>query len=301
MAKLFQGAITALVTPFTESGAIDFDALGVLIDRQAKAGVSGVALLVSTGEWPTVRTEEARRLICHAVARAGGRMQVIAGLGSNDTARTVEAAQEAADLGVDGFLVTCPYYNKPTQAGLYEHHMRLADAAAKPLILYNIAGRSGVNIATDTMLRLARHDNIAGVKEASGDLDQIMDVIAGAPANFSVLAGDDVMTFAMMAHGGSGVITTVGNLAPQDMVALTKALDAGDLPAARRLQNRLVPLMRGCMLETNPIPVKTALAWKGLVAESFRLPITPMQPENRARWRALLEDYGFLERAEAAA
>jgi len=301
MPKIFEGAITALATPFTESGAIDFDALGVLIDRQAKAGVAGIALLVTTREWPTVRTEEARRLIRHAVARARGRMQVIAGLGSNDTSRTVEAAHEAADLGLDGFLVTCPYYNKPTQAGLYEHHMRLADAAPKPIILYNIAGRSGVNIASDTMLRLARHGNIAGVKEASGNLDQIMDVIAGAPAGFSVLSGDDSMTFALMAFGGAGVISTVGNLVPEDTVALAAALQEGDLVTARRLHSRLLPLMRGCMMETNPIPVKTALAWKGLIRETFRLPITPMQPENRPRWRALLEDYGFLERAEAAA
>ena len=208
MPKIFQGAPTALATPFTDTGAIDFDALGVLVDRRADAGASGIALLVSTGEWPTVRTEEARRIIRHAVARANGRMQVIAGLGSNDTARTVEAAQEAAGLGLDGFLVTCPYYNKPTQAGLYEHHMRLADAASKPLILYNIAGRSGVNIATDTMLRLARHEMIAGVKEASGDLDHIMDVIAGAPEDVSVPAGDDSVTSAMMAHAAAGGATS---------------------------------------------------------------------------------------------
>ncbi|MDA0662788.1 MAG: 4-hydroxy-tetrahydrodipicolinate synthase [Proteobacteria bacterium] len=301
MPQRFRGAITALATPFHDSGAVDYDALGLLIDRQLAAGVAGIALLVSTGEWPTVRTEEARRIIRYAVGRAAGRMQVIAGLGSNDTDRTVEAATVAADLGLDGFLVTCPYYNKPTQAGLYAHHMHLADAVKIPLILYNIAGRSGVNIATDTVLRLAQHDNIAGVKEASGDLDQIMDVIAGAPADFSVLAGDDSMTFAMMAHGGAGVITTVGNLVPEDMVALAAALDAGDLPTARRIHNRLLPLMRGCMIETNPIPVKTALAWKGLIRESFRLPITPMQPETRPHWRALLEDYGFLERVDAAA
>lgn len=301
MSKTFEGAITALATPFTESGEIDFDALGGLIDRQATAGVSAIVLLATTGEWPTVRTEEARRLVRCAVDRAGGRLRVIAGLGSNHTARTVEAAHEAAGLGVDGFLVACPYYNRPSQSGLYEHHMRLADAAPKPLILYNIAGRSGVNIATDTMLRLARHGNVAGVKEASGNFDQIMDVIAGAPADFSVLCGDDDMTFAMMALGGAGVISTVGNLVPRDVVALADALDAGDLSAARRLHNRMLPLMRGCMMESNPIPVKTALAWKGLIRESFRLPITPMQPENRPRWRALLEDYGFLERAEAAA
>ena len=301
MTKQFQGAYTALATPFTESGAVDFDAMGVLVDRQVHAGTAGIALLVTTGEWPTVRTEEARRIIRHAVARAGGRIQVIAGLGSNDTARSVEAAMAAADLGLDGFLVTCPYYNKPSQAGLYEHHMRLADAAAVPLILYNIAGRSGVNITTDTMLRLADHDMIAGVKEASGNFDQIMDVIAGAPDGFSVLCGDDDMTFAMMAHGGAGVISTVGNLLPDDLVALVAALDAGDLPTARRLHNRLLPLMRGCMMETNPIPVKTALAWKGLIRETFRLPITPMQPENRPIWQALLAEYGFLGHAKDVA
>lgn len=300
MKKRFQGVITALVTPFRESGAIDFDALSTLMDRQAEAGVDGIALLVTTGEWPTVRTEEARRVIRHAVDRADGRIDVIAGLGGNDTARTVEAAREASDLGLDGFLVTCPYYNKPTQTGLYEHHMRLADVASKPLILYNIAGRSGVNIETRTILRLAAHDRIAGVKEASGNFDQIMDVVAGAPDDFSVLCGDDDMTFAMVALGGAGVISTIGNLVPAEVAAMVAALNANDLAQARAIHERLLPLARGCMMETNPIPVKTALAWMGLVTEFFRLPITPMQPENRTRWRELLVAHGILDGAALA-
>ncbi len=293
MQKIFGGVITALVTPFKTSGAVDFDAMDRLVERQIDAGVDGLALLVSTGEWPTVRDHEAMQIVSRVVSRIDGRIKAIAGLGSHDTSQTLEAARRTADLGLDGFLVTCPYYNKPTQTGLYDHHMRLADVTGAPLLLYNIAGRSGVNIESDTIFRLARHEMIVGVKESSGDLEQVMDVIAGAPPRFSVLAGDDSMAFAMIALGGDGVVSTVGNLVPADVVAMFKAICKRDLVTARAIHQRLLPLARGCMMEANPIPLKTALAWLGLIDEVFRLPMTNMQAPNKSRWRDILNSHGI--------
>lgn len=204
------------------------------------------------------------------------------------------SAQLAAESGADALLVVCPYYNKPSQEGIYRHFSHIADSVALPQLVYNIAGRTGVNIETDTLLRLSRHDNIVGVKEASDDIHQITDVIQHTPDDFCVLAGSDHMTFPLMALGGDGVIAVLSNLLPRDMRELVDKALNGELAAAREQHYRLLPLMRGCMLESNPVPIKTALAWCGRIEEVFRLPLCAMQESRQTRWRQLLIEHGML-------
>jgi 4-hydroxy-tetrahydrodipicolinate synthase len=263
MSQLLRGTFTPLVTPFTRDDAIDFAALERLIDLQLAAGVEGLIMLATTGEGPTVGVEEFQRIVQFTIEKARPRSKVLTGVGSNDTRTTLEQARRAAAMDVDGLLVVCPYYNRPTQAGLQDHFLAVADAVPVPQILYNIAGRTGVNIETDTLLGLSEHPNIVGVKEASDDIDQVMDVIARRSEDFAVLSGCDHLNFPLLCLGGDGVISTLANLVPGEVKALVDSALAEDLAAARRLHNRLLPLARGCFIESNPIPVKTALAWQG--------------------------------------
>lgn len=294
-ARPLRGTYTPIVTPFAADGTIDHASFGRLVKRQLAAGVEGLVVLGTTGESPTVTEPEAAELLDQAVLLAADRATVIAGIGSNDTAKTLAQARAAAARGVDALLVTCPYYSRPTQAGLFDHFARIADAVALPQVVYNIEGRSGVNVETDTLLQLADHPRIVGVKEASNDIDQIMDVIARRPAGFAVLSGSDHLNFALVALGGDGSISSLANLVPERVKDQVDAGLGGDLALARRLHYELLPLARGCFIETNPIPLKTALAWQGWICEAFRPPLCAMQPETRAAWQALLEAEGLLE------
>lgn len=300
MADILRGTFTALLTPFTAAGAVDYDALDRLIEDQVAAGVEGLVVLGTTGESPTLDPQEKHAILSFAVERAGGRTHIVAGVGTNDTARSVAQAAAADAAGADALLVSSPYYNKPTQAGLYTHFRRVADAVPLPQIVYNIKSRSGVNIETETLCRLAEHPNIVGVKEASDDIDQIMEVIAAAPADFAVLAGSDHLNVPVAMLGGAGTISALANLVPGEVKASVDAALAGDLAEARALHYRLLPLARGCFLETNPIPVKTALAIRGRLREVFREPLVPMQPATRAALVELLDAYGLIDARAAA-
>jgi 4-hydroxy-tetrahydrodipicolinate synthase len=287
----FRGTFTALVTPFTGAGAIDYESFDRLLHDQMAAGVQGVVVLGTTGESPTVTDAERAELIRFAIRRVKGRLLVLVGTGSNSTDRCVAESRHAADLGADALLVVNPYYNKPTQAGLLAHFRAVADAVSVPLILYNIAGRTGVNLATETLLKLAEHPRIIGVKEASGDISQMMDVIDRTPDDFLVLSGDDMLTFPLLALGGDGAVSVLSNLLPVEVMSIVTAAAKGDWEAARRIHFRLLPLMRACLIETNPIPIKTALALRGIVPERFRLPLCPMQPDNRRKLEELLAGF----------
>jgi len=299
MAQSLRGTFTPLLTPFTRAGAVDFPALGGLIADQLSAGIEGLVMLGTTGESPTIDAAELDQIVGFALERAKSKTMVIAGVGSNDTKRTIEQAKRAEAMGVDGLLVLCPYYSKPTQVGIRQHFEAIADAVGVPQIVYNIAGRTGINIETDTLVALSGHPCIVGVKEASDDIDQIMTVIDRTPDDFAVLCGSDHLDFALLCHGGDGVISTLANLVPKAVKSLVDAVLVGDLHRARRLHYQLLPLARGCFLEGNPIPVKTALAMQGKLEEVFRAPMCPMQPDTRQLWRNILQDHHLLP-AEAA-
>ena len=294
MTRRFSGLFTALVTPFSEAGEIDWSALDRLLSKQLADGVDGIVVLGTTGECPTVHGEEAETLLRHVREGVGSMAQVIGGVSGNDTALAVTQAERAEAAGVDGLLVTCPYYNKPTQAGLLLHHRALAEAVSLPVLLYNIKGRTAVNLEAETIVRLAEVPNIVGIKEASTDMAHILSLMAAVPDDFSVLSGNDDMTLPIMALGGAGVICTLSNLLPAAMKRLVEAGLDGDWETARSEHNGLLPLMRGCGLETNPIPIKTALAWRGDIAPVFRAPMCPMSEGPAAEWRQRLVAHGIL-------
>lgn len=290
----FSGCHTAMVTPFTEDDRIDFDAVERLLDDQIASGVAGIIVCGTTGESPTISDEEQRALLTFVVRAVRGRALVIAATGTNCTKDTIAASLRAADDGADALLLVNPYYNKPTQEGLYRHFLAIADAVPIPQMLYNIAGRTGVNMSTDTIVRLAEHSAIIGVKEASGDINQMMDVLARAPKDFVVLSGDDSMTYPLLCIGGHGVISVLSNIVPREVVAMVHAGLNGDVATARALHERWLTLMRMCFLETNPIPVKTALALMDIIGERFRLPLCAMSPDHRSQLRQTLIDYALL-------
>ncbi len=281
--KIFQGVFTALITPFTKEGTVDEVALKKLINHQIAAGIDGLVPCGTTGESPTLSHEEHDRVIKLTVEFAAGRVPVIAGTGSNATSEAILLSQHAEASGVDALLLVNPYYNKPTQKGLYLHFKAIADAVNIPCVLYNILGRTGVNIETDVVVRLMTEcANILAVKEASGNLDQMKSVIAQRHDKFVVLSGDDNMTIDLIEAGGDGVISVSSNLIPELMVEMVHTALAGDIAGARRLEERLTPLFKACFVETNPIPIKTAMAHIGWCEESFRLPMcTLSNDENR--------------------
>jgi 4-hydroxy-tetrahydrodipicolinate synthase len=286
----FEGVYTALVTPFAADGSVDWKALRRLVDFQLDGGVAGLVPVGTTGESPTLDGEECREVIRVVVEQARGRVPVIAGAGSNCTAEAVHYAKDAKEAGAQATLQVTPYYNKPTADGLLQHFRAIADAVDLPLVVYNIAGRTGRNIENSVMLELAKHPRIRAVKEASGDINQVMDLIAAKPADFAVLSGDDNLVYPLMTLGGSGVISVASNIAPERMSSFVAALLKGDYAAARRLHYELLPLFRAIFIETNPIPVKAALAMKGMIAENYRLPMCPLAPKNREKLGAVLKD-----------
>jgi len=287
---MFTGAMTALVTPFRD-GEVDARALEALVEAQIAGGINALVPCGSTGEAATLTHEEHLAVVRAVVRAARGRVPVIAGTGSNSTAEAIRLTRGAEEAGADAALLISPYYNKPTQDGIYRHYAAVADATGLPLILYNIPGRTGSNITPDTIARLARLPNIAGVKEASGNLAQVLEIIDESGADFGIYSGDDILTLPIMAAGGHGVIAVGANLMPRAYVELTDALLAGDLERARMQNHRLLPLMMALTLEVNPIPVKTALAMMGQCADEFRLPLTPMSPGARVRLEDVLREY----------
>ena len=284
----FQGVYTALVTPFTDRGDVDDKALQALVEQQIAAGITGLVPMGTTGESPTLSHEEHLAVVGKVIKWAAGKVPVIAGTGSNSTAEALHLSQKAKDLGAAATLQVVPYYNKPNQDGMEKHFLAIADAVDLPLIVYNIAGRTAVNLETDTLIRLAAHKNIVGVKEASGNIGQITDVLARRPAGFSVLSGDDNLLYPLMALGGDGVISVASHLVAPALLDLVRLALAGRYLDARAIHYRLVPLFKALFLDTNPIPLKTAMAFQGRLKELFRLPMAPMDEGKRQALRSVL-------------
>ncbi len=295
----WQGCGTALVTPFTRDGAVDEAALRRLVRRQVDGGIHFLVPCGTTGESPTLSLDERRRVVEVVVEEAAGRVPVMAGAGGYDTREVADAAREMVRAGAQGLLSVTPYYNKPTPDGLVEHYRAIVEAVDVPLVVYNVPGRTGCNVDPATLERLAALPRVVGVKEASGNMTQICEVCARVPAGFAVLSGDDALALPAMAVGARGVISVAANEAPGPMAALAAAALAGDVDRARVLHTRLLPLMLVNFLESNPIPVKAALARLGLIEEVYRLPLVPPRPETRARVERALAAAGLLD-GEAA-
>ncbi len=291
---MFEGVFTAIVTPFTEDGKIDEEALRRLVDFQIEKGISGLVPVGTTGESPTLDHEEHHRVIEIVIDQTKGRVPVIAGTGSNCTEEAIRMTEKAKEAGATASLQVAPYYNKPTQEGFYRHFTAVADAVDIPIIVYNIPGRSGKNIENSTMLELAKHKNIVGVKEASGNINQMMDLILKKPNSFVVLSGDDNLTLPLMALGGKGVISVASNIVPDRMAEFVGAALKGDWDKARKLHYELLPLFRAIFIETNPIPIKAALAMKGMIKETYRLPMCEMTEEHRNTLRDVLKKLNIL-------
>lgn len=291
---MFKGAICAIVTPF-RNGQVDEEKLRDLIEFQIENGTDGIVPCGTTGESPTLSYEEHNRVIEITVEAVRKRVPVIAGTGSNSTQEALELTRHAYEVGADGALMVTPYYNRPTQEGLYQHYKLLAEAVPIPIIIYNVPSRTGCNVLPETMARLAKISNIVGVKEASGSLKQMQEIIALCGKDFSVLSGDDYFTFPLMCIGGQGIISVVSNVAPKDMAEMVDSFEAGDIGKARELHYRMTPLVDALFIETNPIPVKTALAMMGMIDGELRLPLCPMSESNREKLRRVMVDYGLLK------
>ncbi len=277
---MIKGAIVAIVTPF-KAGKVDEEGLRSLIEFQIENGTDGIVPCGTTGESATLSYDEHNRVIDITIEAVGGRVPVIAGTGSNSTSETIMLTKHAEKAGADAALLITPYYNKPTQEGLYRHYRAVSEAVDIPLILYNVPGRTGVNMLPDTIARLAEFKNIVGIKEATGNMAQVSDIIERCPEDFVVLSGDDFTTFPILCLGGKGVISVTSNVAPGDVASMIDAFEQGDIEGARAIHYRLMPLNSAMFLETNPIPVKTALSIIGRIEEEFRLPLCPMLKKNR--------------------
>ena len=290
----FQGVFTALVTPFKDD-RVDEEAFRALVERQIRAGIHGLVPCGSTGEPATLSHEEHRRVIEICIEQAGGRVPVLAGAGSNNTSEAISLTQFARDAGADGALLITPYYNKPTQEGLYRHYAAIARAVDLPLVPYNVPGRTGCNMLPPVTARLA-HDfpSIVGMKEATGDMMQGSELIAACPRDFCVFSGDDMTALPLLSIGGAGVISVSSNIAPDKMAAMYNAFARGDLAEARRLHHFLYPLNKAMFIESNPVPAKTALALMGLLADGVRLPLCPMTPDNLEALKEVLRAQALL-------
>lgn len=291
---MFEGSITAIVTPF-KNGKVDEKKFSELIEFQIKNGTSGIVPCGTTGESATLSFEEHDRVIELAIEQCKKRILVIAGTGSNSTEEAIMLTKHAARSGADASLQVSPYYNRPTQKGLYEHFKTIASSVDIPIILYNIASRTGVNIEPETMSRMATDcKNIVGVKEASGNLEQMARIKALCPKNFALISGDDGLTLPVLSIGGIGVISVVSNIVPADVANLVKAFSQGNIKEAQRLHYKLLPLIKAAFIETNPIPVKTAMGLLGMCDPTLRLPMCPMLPENEEKLKKALKEYGLL-------
>ncbi len=289
-----EGVYTALVTPFTETGGIDEGALRKLVDFQIEAGISGLVPMGTTGESPTLSHEEHMHAIDIVIKQAKRRVPVIAGTGSNCTDEAIDMTKKAKDLGADASLQVANYESQRGDEGFYRHFMAIADAVDLPMIVYNIPGRCGKNIENPIMLKLAQHPNIIGVKEASGNIAQMMDLIAKKPKNFAVVSGDDNLTFPLVMLGGAGVISVASNIIPKAMEELVRESLKGNTAQAREMHYKLLPLFKNLFIETNPIPIKYALALKGMMKEVYRLPLCPMDDAKKAILKKTLEELNIL-------
>jgi len=296
-----RGCGTALVTPFRKDGSIDEPALRALVVWQVESGIDFLVPCGTTGETPTLSREEWLRVIDVTIEVAGGRVPIVAGATSNATRDAVEKAQTvAARRGVDAILTASPYYNKPTQEGQYQHFKAIAEAVDKPLILYNVPGRTGANLEPATLARLAQIPNIIGVKEASGNIGQIADVGNAVPEGFLVFSGDDAVTLPIIALGGVGIISVASNEIPHEMAEMTSAALANQWDTARRIHRKYLALMQANFIESNPIPVKAVLAMMGRIEEVYRLPLCPMKKENRAKLEKIASEAGLMARTLVA-
>ncbi|HME89496.1 MAG TPA: 4-hydroxy-tetrahydrodipicolinate synthase [Chthoniobacterales bacterium] len=288
---MFRGTFTALVTPF-RNGDVDFAALEKLIEAQIAGGITGLVAVGTTGESPTLTHDEKREVIQRTIKTANGRCKVIAGTGTNSTRDTIEATKLADKTGADGALLVAPYYNKPSQEGLFRHFKAVAAASSLPIILYNIPGRCSVDILPETVVRLAEScRNIVSIKEASGSVERVSELRRRLPKEFTILSGDDSLTLPFMSVGAVGVVSVATNLFPAEVCALVRACENGDYKSARALQHKLLPLFKDLFIEPNPVPAKTALGWRGAMSPEVRLPLCEMMEANQARLRKTLEAF----------
>lgn len=290
---MFKGCGTALVTPFRTDGSIDEATMRTLVRRQIEAGIDFLVPCGTTGESPTLSREEHLRVVAITIEEAKGRTPVLAGAGGYNTHEVIELARECERLGANGLLSVTPYYNRPTQEGLYQHYAAIASACPLPIIVYSVAGRTGVNVEPATLKRLAAIENIVGVKEASGSISQMASVVQQVPRDFAVLSGDDVITIPLAALGGVGVISVASNEIPAEMTQLARHCREGNFAAAREIQARFHPLMEVNFVESNPIPVKAAMALMGLLDPIYRLPMVPPQPASLEKIEAVLHHVGL--------
>lgn len=292
---MFTGTYTAIVTPF-RNGLLDEAALEKLVKSQIKGGVDGIVPVGTTGESPTLDYDEHIRVIELAVKFAAGKITVIAGTGANSTKEAIELTQRAEAVGADGSLQVAPYYNKPTQEGLYQHFKAIATATKLPILLYSIPGRCGIEIGIETTQRLAKDfPNIVGIKEAGGNADRVSQLVAACGTKFTILSGDDALTLPFMAVGASGVISVASNVAPKPVSAMVRKFAAGDLKGALKLHAQLYPLFKNLFIETNPAPAKAALALMGMMTEEIRLPLVPVTPKAREVVKATITELGLLK------
>jgi 4-hydroxy-tetrahydrodipicolinate synthase len=296
---MFTGCGTALVTPFRKDFSLDEAAMRRLVQRQVRAGINFLVPCGTTGESPTLTHTEHLRVVEITLEEAKGKVLVVGGAGGYNTAEVIELARELQHMGVDGLLSVTPYYNKPTQEGLYQHYKAIAAAVSLPIIVYNVQGRTGVNVETATLKRLAEIDNIVAVKEASGNIGQMAAVAHHMPERFDILCGDDAITIPLIALGGRGLVSVASNEVPTEMTRLVQLAMAGDFAGARALQRAWLPLMEVNFVESNPIPVKAAMAMMGLLEPVWRLPLVPPSPKNQAKIEAVLKAAGLLASARS--
>ena len=300
MRDRFTGCGTALVTPFTRSGALDEAGVRRLARRQVEAGIHFLVPCGTTGETPTLTAAERVRVVELVVDEAKGKVPVLAGAGGYNTHEVIESALEMARAGADGILSVAPYYNKPTQEGLFQHYQAIAGAVPLPIIIYNVPGRTGCNVDVKTVARLTEIANIAGVKEASGNVTQMCELCGALPDRFLVLSGDDALTLPVMSIGGRGIVSVVSNEVPAEMVRMVELAEAGDFTGARKIHQELLPLMQVNFVESSPIPVKSAMAMMGLVEEVYRLPLVAPSADSRDRIRRVLRELGLATAAARA-
>ena len=291
----YQGLYTAIITPF-KNNEVDYEALKALVEAQVAAGVDGIVPVGTTGESPTLTHREHMEVIRRTIEYAAGRCQVIAGTGSNSTVEAIEMTKEAAAMGADGTLQVCPYYNKPSQEGLYRHFKAIADSTDLPVLLYSIPGRSVIEISVETVARLAADcPTIVAIKEAGGSVERVNQLVQALPADFSILSGDDGLTVPFISCGAVGLVSVTSNVAPAEMKELVTAALSGDGKRAQELQKKYYPLMKGLMsLDTNPIPIKAALALRGDISWEVRLPLVPLPEAKRAELTALLKSFNLI-------
>ena len=287
------GCGTALITPF-RNGEVDYDAFAALVDRQVAAGIDVLVPLGTTGETPCLEDEERIKVLQIAKEHSNG-LPIIAGGGTNSLQHTIRSMKQLDPYGVDAFLIVVPYYNKPTQEGQYQYFKAVAESTDKPVVLYNVPGRTGVNMSAETALRLAEIDNVVAVKEASGNREQIMEILRNAPAGFQVLSGNDDDTLWMMENGGAGIISVASNVAPEQMSQFIKAIREGRMEDAHAWNEKLTPLFNNCFVESNPIPAKAAMAAMGLIANELRLPLVPCQQSTYDLMVETVYDLGLLQ------